>query len=144
MLSFGKLLRSTRQARDLSISAVASRMSPPVSMQAISSYEHGERTCSLLRFYELCEALDASPTEFLSAMPYRKDVPNAVELDLRAVVHDRQPRLTPLRRWAAVHLSESRSRKVTIWLSPPAIQLIAELCGMDVRTFVAHVQQLIR
>jgi transcriptional regulator with XRE-family HTH domain len=134
--TFGRALRAARRARGLTLPQLRSRLGNNLSIQALRSYEQGNRACSLTRLYELCDALEVSPALLLVRSParetnVRRQAPSVVMVDLRTIVAKPEADLAPLQRWAAARLIESGGRTTSFQLEQQALDALAELCGLD-------------
>jgi len=132
----GQELRALRRSRKLSLRKLLPLLPSDITPQTVAAYEQGVRNCSVTRFAELCRALGEPPHLVLARVeqrvhptePLREDA-GAVTLNLTHVVVFSDPRLLPLRRWAAELLREDPERTHAT-LTPSALAALAELCGV--------------
>nr|CEL15213.1 hypothetical protein [Kibdelosporangium sp. MJ126-NF4] len=113
-------------------------MQSDISLQTLATYELGTRQCSMVRFVEICLALDELPHELIARVHERvfTDSPRGrVRIDLRQVVRDDHSELLPLRRWARDRLDHypagHTAGAAEVHLDFAALERMAELCGMD-------------
>jgi hypothetical protein len=111
-------------------------------LQTLATYELGTRHCSVLRLVEICLALGEYPHELLARVHGRvfTDAPaGLIRIDLSVVVSDRQPELSPLRRWARGQLTdEGTHARLTIG----ALERMAELCGLNTIELIERLRRL--
>jgi len=131
--ALGDELRRLRKQRGWTRKELNGRLQSDISLQTLATYELGTRQVSVVRFVEICVALDEPPHEVLARVHDRVvDAPlGRVQLDLRLIAHDNRPELSPLRRWAAERLAERDGSGPEIQLDISALDRMAELCGMD-------------
>jgi transcriptional regulator with XRE-family HTH domain len=100
--ALGDELRRTRKQRGWSRKQLQDHLESRISIQTVATYESGRRQCSVARLVELCEAMDVYAHDLLARVQQRAetDMSDRLVLDLERIVRDRQPELTPLRRWA--------------------------------------------
>jgi transcriptional regulator with XRE-family HTH domain len=130
----GDELRKLRKQRGWTRKVLQGKLQTEVSLQTLATYELGTRQCSVVRLAEICLALDAMPHDLLARVHGRifTDSPGEhVRLELARVVEDAQPELLPLRRWARDRLRAAGARTAEIQLDLPALEQLAELCGVD-------------
>ncbi len=141
----GDELRRARVARGWTREELRSRMGGALSLQTLATYELGTRQCSLVRFVELCVAMDESPSELL-ARAHRRMAPSpeaGLRLDLNGIARSAPPALEPLRRWAQSRLALSAGLDdAEEIISPAALEHLARLCEMPVADVVTAVNQL--
>ncbi len=131
--ALGRELRDLRKRRGWTRKMLLAHMDSDVSLQTLATYELGTRKCSVTRLFELCLALDARPADVIAAVQRRVlvDDPWRISLDLREVVADSRPELTPLRRWAESLLSQKHALMHFV-LEGAALPQLADLCGIPV------------
>lgn len=142
----GDEIRRLRKQRGWTRKELNGRLQSDISLQTLATYELGTRQCSVVRFVEICIALDELPHELLSRVHERvfTDTPvGRIRIDLRQVVRDRQPELLPLRRWAAGRLAgESGPHGSDVHLDIAALERMAELCGIDTVDLIANLRKI--
>lgn len=131
----GEELRDLRKSRGCSREDLGQRLEIPASPQTIATYELGTRQCGVVRLVELCRALDGHAHE-LMLRAYERTVVDAhsgpFRLDLADVLAANQLASTPLGKWArSVVGEEFHGRSCQVGLSRPALDLLAELCGIS-------------
>ena len=130
----GDELRKLRKQRGWTRKVLQGKLQTEVSLQTLATYELGTRQCSVVRLAEICLALDAMPHDLLARVHGRifTDTPGEhIRLELSRVVEDGQPELLPLRRWARDRLRAAGARSAEVQLDLPALEQLAELCGVD-------------
>lgn len=99
----GEELRRTREAQGWSRKYLVTRLPSGIGERTLLSYEHGTRHLTLLRFIELCAAMDAAaPTVLNQALQRaRIHLQNlSLQIDLRHLLNDRNDKFLPLMKWA--------------------------------------------
>ncbi|SDK29597.1 Helix-turn-helix domain-containing protein [Lentzea albidocapillata subsp. violacea] len=129
----GRQLREARQRHGRTRKQVAAELSGRISLRSLESYEVGQRPVDLLKFVQICQVVQADPTQVLGRAIEELGVPepSSILVDLRDVARDDAADLTPLRRWASVTASAQPYGSPVIWrFTPSAIAAMAQLCGM--------------
>ncbi|MCG3751453.1 helix-turn-helix domain-containing protein [Amycolatopsis sp. Poz14] len=105
----GDELRKLRRGRGWTRKELNAHLQSEISLQTLATYELGTRQCSVVRLVELCVAMDELPQDLLAKVHSRvfTEEPGRVRVDLRRVVAEAGPELTPLRRWAEGRLRQS-------------------------------------
>ncbi|MGW5720803.1 hypothetical protein ACWEVP_31840 [Amycolatopsis sp. NPDC003865] len=87
------------------------------------------------RFFEICYVLRVKPIDVVAAVEENAVTqPDEVRVNLRAVAKSTRAELRPAARWARVALSRRKgypAAKDVITLTPAALSLLSELCGMS-------------
>jgi hypothetical protein len=94
------------------------------------AYEHGVRLLTVVRFLELCEGLEASPTDLLAEALQRAKLHLShlkLRIDLNKVVNDRNMNFRPLVQWARNRLNHTPNGIIEV--SPDAILELAAVVG---------------
>jgi transcriptional regulator with XRE-family HTH domain len=142
----GDEIRRLRKQRGWTRKELNERLQSDISLQTLATYELGTRQCSVIRFVEICVALNELPHELLARVHERvfTDAPvGRIRLDLRKVVRDRAPELLPLRRWATGRLAEEPGPHGTeVHLDLSALERMAELCGMETLDLITRLQKI--
>ena len=104
----GDELRKLRRGRGWTRKELNAHLQSEISLQTLATYELGTRQCSVVRLVELCVAMDELPQDLLAKVHSRvfTEEPGRVRVDLRRVVEEAGPELTPLRRWAEGRLRQ--------------------------------------
>ena len=104
----GDELRKLRRGRGWTRKELNAHLQSEISLQTLATYELGTRQCSVVRLVELCVAMDELPQDLLAKVHSRvfTEEPGRVRVDLRRVVAEAGPELTPLRRWAEGRLQQ--------------------------------------
>jgi transcriptional regulator with XRE-family HTH domain len=143
----GDEIRRLRKQRGWTRKDLNERLHSDISLQTLATYELGTRQCSVVRFVEICLALETLPHELLARVHNRvfADSPvGRIRIDLRKVVRDRQPELMPLRRWAKGRLTEhaGHPQDAEIGLDIAALERMAELCGLETIDLIGRLRQI--
>ncbi|WAL66885.1 helix-turn-helix domain-containing protein [Amycolatopsis cynarae] len=138
----GEELRKLRRRRGWTRKELNQHLQSDISLQTLATYELGTRQCSVVRLVELCLAMDELPQDLLARVHRRvfSDEPGRVRLDLAEVVADSRPELLPLRRWAEDRLRQPGTPR-EVQLDRPAIERMAELCGLPAPELLARLQR---
>lgn len=129
----GRELKKRRQQRRWTRNDLLEHLDTDVSVQTLATYELGKRKLSVTRLFELCLAMDESPSEIVANVQRQvlMDGPWRIRLNLRKVVEGERPELEPLRRWAATLLNQDKPL-TTYVLDEPAMNWLADVCAMPV------------
>ncbi|MFC0113697.1 helix-turn-helix transcriptional regulator [Kibdelosporangium aridum] len=145
----GDEIRRLRKKRGLTRKQLNRRLQSDISLQTLATYELGTRQCSMVRFVEICLALDELPHELIARVHERvfTDSPRGrVRIDLRQVVRDDHPELLPLRRWARDRLDHHPAGHTAgaaeVQLDFAAIEQMAELCGLDTVDLISLLRRI--
>jgi transcriptional regulator with XRE-family HTH domain len=130
----GDEIRSLRKQRGWTRKDLNKRLQTEISLQTLATYELGTRQCSVVRLVEICHALDVPAHEVLARVHERffGDTPAGhLTLNLAAVAATDNPRLVPLRRWAAGRLHVlPPGASPEVHLDLPALENMAQLCQL--------------
>lgn len=139
----GEELRLLRRRRGWTRKELNQHLQSDISLQTLATYELGTRQCSVVRLVELCVAMDELPQDLLGRVHRRVfgDEPGKVRLDLAGIVADREPELLPLRRWAEDRLRQPGTPR-EVQLDQPALERMAELCGIPVADLLARLHKM--
>jgi transcriptional regulator with XRE-family HTH domain len=141
----GDELRKLRRQRGWTRKELNQHLQSEISLQTLATYELGTRQCSVVRLVELCVAMDELPQDLLAKVHRRVvvDEPGRVRVDLTKVIADGQPELLPLRRWAEDRLNRAAPMASTeIQLDLPALERMAELCGIPTVDLIGRLRKL--
>lgn len=142
----GDELRKVRKRRGWTRKELNERLQTEISLQTLATYELGTRQCSVVRFVELCAALEELPHEVMSRVHDRvfAGTPSGrVNVDLRRVVRDARVELSPLRRWAAGRLAGHLGPEPPIvHLDIDALERLAELCRLETVELISKLRSL--
>jgi transcriptional regulator with XRE-family HTH domain len=141
----GDEIRRLRKQRGWTRKELNDRLQSDISLQTLATYELGTRQCSVVRFVEICLALDEHPHELLARVHERvfTDAPvGRIRIDLRKVARDRAPELLPLRRWASGRLAAESGHGVEVHLDIAALERMAELCGLETVDLINRLRNL--
>ncbi|WP_424184629.1 helix-turn-helix domain-containing protein [Actinokineospora sp. G85] len=107
------------------------RLPVELSAQALASYETGTRSCTVVRFVELCTALETSPHDLLERVHDQvshDDHPASLKVDLTHLALDDRDALSPARRWAATEVARHAATSRDLDLA--ALESLASLCDV--------------
>jgi transcriptional regulator with XRE-family HTH domain len=142
----GDELRRVRKQRGWTRKQLQHHLDTGISLQTLATYELGTRQCSVVRLAELCLALDVLPHDLLARVHDRvfgNERPGHIRVNLTRVAAERAAELTPLSRWAADRLSQaSLGQSQEIYLDLPALERMAELCGIDTADLITRLRAL--
>lgn len=126
----GDEIRLLRKNRGLTRKQLRARLQDEASLQTFATYELGTRACSVVRFVEICLALNELPHEVLARVHERLyGGDEFIAVDLHKVMKTEQPELEPLRRWARTQSTPGARRIVRLTFS--ALSEMARLCGVE-------------
>ena len=139
----GDELRQARRRLRWSRKELRARLRHHVSLPALASYELGTRQCAVNRFVEICEALETAAPELLARALRRTSATHVggLHVDLRPVIGDNSRTLCVFRRWAEQRLT-SLGGDTAVHLAAPAVEHLAELCGVTTPDLVATLTTL--
>jgi transcriptional regulator with XRE-family HTH domain len=138
----GDEIRRLRKKRGWTRKDLNDRLRSQITVQTLATYELGTRQCSVLRLVEICLALVEYPHELLARVHGRVFVDariGLIRIDLRTLVCDNQPELSPLRRWARGQLEKNEAQAC---LTVVALERMAELCDLDIPDLVERLRCL--
>ncbi|SDG22669.1 Helix-turn-helix domain-containing protein [Lentzea fradiae] len=144
----GDEIRSLRKQRGWTRKELNKRLQTEISLQTLATYELGTRQCSVVRLVEICHALDVPAHEVLARVHERffGDAPAGhLTLSLAAVAVSENPRLLPLKRWAAGRLHAlAPGASPEIHLDLPALENMAQLCQLPTVELIRTLRALSR
>ena len=144
----GDEIRSLRKQRGWTRKELNKRLQTEISLQTLATYELGTRQCSVVRLVEICHALDVPAHEVLARVHERffGDAPAGhLTLNLAAVAATDNPRLVPLRRWAAGRLHVlPPGASPEVHLDLPALENMAQLCQLPTVELIRILRTLSR
>lgn len=150
-LILGEEIRRERIERGWSRKSLhAQHLAGLMSLQAMATYELGTRQLATEKLYVICHAMGANAAVVLERAITRFQSIHAsdaygLRVNLRAVVADEQPALETLRRWARVEIDGHPDDAPSLtYLTPAAIDRLAELCHIDHTTLIASLVRLPR
>lgn len=131
-------LRQSRRRQHLTQSEVSARTGNVISKAALANYETGHRSLRVEVFWALAKALGEDPGALFNAADRAAgvatgEIDGPVAVDIDEIMHSRDTRLAPVRRWFAMRLQASGARIAvrTIVLDSGAISALAELMGVS-------------
>ena len=128
--ALGDELRRVRESLGLTRGAFVCRLPSRIGERTLLAYEHGVRLLTVVRFLELCEGLEASPTDLLAEALQRAKLHLShlkLRIDLNKVVNDRNMNFRPLVQWARNRLNHTPNGIIEV--SPDAILELAAVVG---------------
>jgi transcriptional regulator with XRE-family HTH domain len=144
----GDEIRSLRKQRGWTRKELNKRLQTEISLQTLATYELGTRQCSVVRLVEICHALDVPAHEVLARVHERffGDSPSGhLTLNLASVAATDNPRLVPLRRWAAGRLHAlPPGASSEVHLDLPALENMAQLCQLQTLELIRILRDLTR
>lgn len=142
--AIGEELRRAREAQGWSRGHLVSRLPSGIGDRTLLSYEHGTRHLTVLRFIELCRALEvAAPTLLNQALQRaRIHLQNLVlQIDLRDLLNDRSEKFRPMHQWARNKLNESPTGVVE--LPPSSVRELATFVGCSYQDLAGFLSRFI-
>ncbi|GAB1512546.1 helix-turn-helix domain-containing protein [Actinophytocola sp. KF-1] len=140
----GEELRQARESAGWSRNSFVTRLPSGIGARTLLSYEHGTRHLTLLRFIELCAAMDAAAPTLLNQALQRAQIHlrNLVlQIDLRHLLNDRNPRFLPLFQWAHNKLIDYPDGIVE--LPPSSVRELATFMGCPHQVLADYLAQFI-
>jgi transcriptional regulator with XRE-family HTH domain len=142
----GDEIRRLRKKRGWTRKDMKDRLQSDISLQTLATYELGTRQCSVVRFVEICLALDELPHELLARVHERvfTHAPvGRITVDLRKVARDAEPELLPLRRWANRRLADKTGAyRSEVHFDIAALDQMAELCRIDALDLITRLRRI--
>lgn len=144
MRVLGDEIRRVRKARGWTREGLRDRLDDnDISLQTLATYELGTRKITVVRLVDITETLGTTAAEVLRRTCERlSDEPAAAmgwTIDLPAAANLDAAELAPLARWANLRLAELPDyRTKTAWLTRPALQALAVLCGLEPKDLVGR------
>jgi transcriptional regulator with XRE-family HTH domain len=136
----GDELRNERKSRGWTRRDLAAALGQSISHQTLATYELGTRHCSVIRLWELTEALKTSVPELWSRVMDRIGDGGQVSgltIDLQAAAKTTLAQLGPLARWAKTCLRTlPDGQQPVARLDRAALESMAELCLTDTADLV--------
>jgi transcriptional regulator with XRE-family HTH domain len=124
----GEELRRVREAKDWSRGDLVKRLPSGIGARTILSYEHGTRHLALLRFVEVCRAMEVDPSHVLSLALQRAKIHLdrlVLWVDLKALVTDKTTKFVSMIIWAHNKLIEHPGGIVEI--APDGVRELATM-----------------
>lgn len=137
--AIGIELRQARESRGWSRRDLVAKVSEEIHPQTLAMYERGDRQCTVGRLAELCSILGISTSATVGRALQRAEITlqtEGLDVDLHAIIKDKQPELLPLRRWARKRLEDMPGNEGIAHLAWAGSQEMATLFGIDHTTFV--------
>jgi transcriptional regulator with XRE-family HTH domain len=134
--ALGDELRSLRQGHGWTRRDLLERSGLDIALQTLATYELGTRQCTVVRLWELAEALEEPLDELVIRVMQRIGEQNVSGLivDLRAAARTTVADLKPFRAWAKVQLRTSPMGQAQfVVLGRVALESLARVCdlGLD-------------
>jgi hypothetical protein len=140
----GEELRQARDATGWSRNYFVTRLPSGIGARTLLSYEHGTRHLTLLRFIELCAAMDAAAPTLLNQALQRARIHLqnlALQIDLRHLLNDRNDKFLPLIQWAHNKLIDYPDGIVE--LPPSSVRELATFMGCPYHELAAYLATFI-
>jgi transcriptional regulator with XRE-family HTH domain len=149
----GDELRQARERRGWSRRQLIHQLSFDVSLSTIVAWEVGMRSCSAVRVWQLCLALDEPVDRVYARVVQRLAKPQrgaeqhhlpttGMKIDLRPAAALTSTQLGPLQKWAALQLDTFlEAARTTVVFTPSTVDRLAQLCGLETPTFLELVHQ---
>ncbi|WP_414637399.1 helix-turn-helix domain-containing protein [Actinophytocola sp.] len=137
--AIGEELRRARDIAGWTRTELISRLPEEIHSQTLAGYERGTIQCTIRRFVEICRAMGVSAPDLLQWSMQRAEVDlrtTGLQIDLHAVLHDKQKRLLPLRRWARKRLVEDPRGSGVAHLEWAVVHEMATMFGISRSQFV--------
>jgi transcriptional regulator with XRE-family HTH domain len=137
--ALGQELRRAREAHGWSRDQLCRLMPSGVGDRTVLSYEHGTRHMTVLRFLEVCRALEVSPPDVLGAALQRvrahlDTLP--LRVDVRRLLADETVAFRPLVQWGRNKLVQHPGGVVEV--APAAVDELAAFLGCSRRDLAHH------
>ncbi len=135
----GEELRRARDAKGWSRDRLVKLLPSGIGARTLLSYEHGTRHLTLLRFVEICRALEVSPAHVLCLALQRARIhldTLALWVDLRQVVTDRTVEFGAMVKWAHNKLIECPGGVVEV--TPSGVAELATMIGSSNAALAAY------
>lgn len=139
----GDELRQTRKSHGWTRRDLLARLDQDISLQTLASYELGTRQCTVVRLWELTEALERSAQEVWLRVLERIGACeiSGLTIDLRVAAKTTMTKLGPLAAWARVRLRTTPEERLpVVTLDRAALELLADVCGTDIDDLVRRLQ----
>lgn len=117
------------------------RLPSGIGDRTLLSYEHGIRYLTVVRFREICKALEVPASEILyRATEEARDLrAYSLKINLRAVVRDERDGFEALRRWAKYRLEDDTYAEVL--LASTTVREIAAALGYSHSALAAYLTE---
>jgi transcriptional regulator with XRE-family HTH domain len=132
--AIGEELRKAREINRWSRGFIVKRMPSGIGDRTLLSYESGSRALTILRFMELCQALEVSPLQLLGVALQRARIrvdSIALQVDLNSMIADDTQNFRSMTLWARNKLAEQPDGIAAI--EPVAVQAMATMMGISHR-----------
>ena len=138
----GQEIRLVREANGLTRAQLVELLPSGISDRTLLSYEHGIRYLTVVRFVELCRALNAQPFDVLRRASEKASDLRAFSLkvNLRAVIRDTQDGFEPVRLWAKNRLGDE-DQSTEVLLSPVTLREMAAVFSLSHRTLATYLAE---
>lgn len=142
--AIGEELRRAREACGWSRLQLVARLPSGIGDRTLLSYEHGTRHPTALRLIEICYALGIDmPTLMRRALQrariHLENLP--LQVDLRAVLNDRNDTYRPMVQWARNMLNDHPDGVVEV--APVAVRNLAAFVGYAYQDLVGYLARFI-
>jgi hypothetical protein len=123
---------------------LVARLPSGIGDRTLLSYEHGTRHLTVLRFIELCHALQEDPATLLNRALQRARIHLEnlrIRVDLRALLDDKSDTFRPMNQWARNTLN-SRPDGVAE-LEPAVVQNLASFVGCSRQALAKYLARFV-
>jgi transcriptional regulator with XRE-family HTH domain len=138
----GQEIRRVRESRGWTRAQLVDRLPSGIGDRTLLSYEHGFRYLTVVRFVEICRALDIAASEVLRRASEKASDLRAFSLkvSLDAVIRDKQDGFEPVRLWAKNRLKEDDSTSEVL-LAPVTVREMAAVLGFSHGTLATYLAE---
>jgi transcriptional regulator with XRE-family HTH domain len=141
-VALGAEVRSAREAAGLTRPELVAQLPFKTTVPTLLNWELGHRAISYARLVELSRTLNCTGHELLRRAIERVDSIQSllVELDLRPLLENRDPRFGMLRTWAENKLAAKNDEGTTVAVHHSVVREWAILLGMRLNDLVNHLE----
>lgn len=140
--AIGEELRRTREELGWSRAQLADRLQSGIGDRTLLAYEHGTRNLTALRFIEIGYTMETDPSKLMSRGLQRAHIRLenlALEVDLRALLHDRNDKFRPMHQWARNVLNAHPDGITEV--EPAVVQNLALFIGCSYLDLASHLSR---
>ncbi|MGB3438019.1 MAG: helix-turn-helix transcriptional regulator [Actinophytocola sp.] len=139
----GDELLSLRRGHGWTRRDLLERSGLDIALQTLATYELGTRQCTVVRLWELMEAMEEPLDELVIRVMQRigEQQVSGLIVDLRAAARTTMTDLGPFKAWARVRLRTSpESQTPFVRLGRAALEALAKVCGIDLDYLVRRLR----
>jgi transcriptional regulator with XRE-family HTH domain len=140
--ALGEELRRAREEKGWSRAQLAARLPSGVGDRTLLSYEHGTRHLSMVRFFEICRAMEVDGPSLARRALQRARIMlenMALQVNLRTMLNDQSQAFRPMTQWARNSLNGHPTGVVEI--PPVVVQHLALFIGCSHTALAHHLAQ---